>query len=325
MANKTGYIDIHHHIIPEFYLDALKEAGIDKAGGLKINNWQPENSIKMMDRLGIEVGITSISDPVVEPLEPSKRKAIAREINLLQKQIIKEYPNRFGAFATLPLPDVDSAIEEVKYALDNLQLDGVGLLSNYNEVFLGDPQFEPLMKVLDERATVVFIHPSTPPDYVPRPKYMPVDFIAEFTFNTTRAAANLILSGTMDRYPNIKFILAHADGTLPYLTWRINECYKLIKQTADESQFVVLAKDPEAYVSDFYYDTALSTQSATFRALEETTLEDHILFGSDAHYAPENLDQSMINTIKHQLDLKNETIENIKYNSALKLFPRFQK
>ncbi|WP_457833211.1 amidohydrolase family protein, partial [Staphylococcus aureus] len=89
------------------------------------------------------------------------------EINLLQKQIIKEYPNRFGAFATLPLPDVDSAIEEVKYALDNLQLDGVGLLSNYNEVFLGDPQFEPLMKVLDERATVVFIHPSTPPDYVP--------------------------------------------------------------------------------------------------------------------------------------------------------------
>lgn len=68
MTNKTGYIDIHHHIIPEFYLDALKEAGIDKAGGLKINNWQPEDSIKMMDRLGIDVGITSISDPVVEPL-----------------------------------------------------------------------------------------------------------------------------------------------------------------------------------------------------------------------------------------------------------------
>lgn len=89
MANKTGYIDIHHHIIPEFYLDALKEAGIDKAGGLKINNWQPENSIKMMDRLGIEVGITSISDPVVEPLEPSKRKAIAREINLLQNKSSK--------------------------------------------------------------------------------------------------------------------------------------------------------------------------------------------------------------------------------------------
>ncbi len=325
MANKTGYIDIHHHIIPEFYLNALKEAGINKAGGLKINDWQPEQSIKMMDRLGIDVGITSISDPALEPLELNKRKAIAREINLLQAQMIKDYPDRFGAFASLPLPDVESAIEEVKYALDDLKLDGVGLLSNYNEAFLGDPQFEQLMKVLDERAAVVFIHPSTPPNYVPRPKYMPVDFMAEFTFNTTRAAANLILSGTMDRYPNIKFILAHAGGTLPYLTWRINECYKIIKQIADENQFVVLAKEPEDYISDFYYDTALSTQAATFRALEETTPANHILFGSDAHYAPEQIDQSMINTIEQQLDLNTDTIENIKYHNALKLFPRFQK
>lgn len=325
MANHVGYIDIHHHIIPESYLNALKESGIDKAGGLKIKDWKPEDSIEMMDRLGIDVGITSISDPVVEPLEPEKRKEVSRNINELQAQLIKDYPSRFGAFASLPLPDVESAIEEAEYALDTLKLDGIGLLSNYSETFLGDPQFEDLMKVLNDRNAVVFIHPSAPPEYVPRPKYMPVDFMAEFTFNTTRAAANLVLSGTMDRYPNIKFILAHAGGTLPYLTWRINQCYEVVKQTMDSSSYVELAKAPEEYISDFYYDTALSTQSATFKSLEETTSKDHILFGSDAHYAPEKIDEAMINIIENESNFDTEMIENIKYNNANALFPRLRK
>lgn len=324
MVKRSGYIDIHHHIIPEIYLKALNDSGIDKAGGLKIKKWEPQDSIEMMDRLGIKAGITSISDPALEPLDLEKRKDVARNINELQAKLINDYPNRFGAFATLPLPDVEGAIEEAIYALDTLKLDGVALLSNYSESFLGDPEFEDLMRVLNDRQAVLFIHPSTPPDYVPRPKYMPVDFMAEFTFNTTRAAANLILSGTMDRYPNIKIILAHAGGTLPYLTWRINQCYELIKQTMDNSKYVTLSKSPEDYISDFYYDTALSTQLATFKALDETTTDDHILFGSDAHYAPEKIDKLMINTIENDANFNPQKIEDVKRNNALTLFPRFK-
>lgn len=324
MANQSGYIDIHHHIIPESYLKALKESGVDKAGGLKIKYWQPEDSIKMMDRLGIEIGITSISDPVVEPLDVEKRKEVSRNINEFQAQLIKEYPNRFGAFASLPLPDFESAIEEVHYAFDTLKLDGIGLLSNYGEQFLGDKAFEPLMKVLNDYHAVVFIHPSAPPKDVKRPEYLSVDFMEEFTFNTTRAASNLILSGTMDRYPNIKFILSHAGGTIPYLNWRIDKCYDVIRQTMSTNDYVELSKRPKEFIKDFYYDTALSTQPATFEALKFTTDNSHIVFGSDAHYAPEPIGKEMIKTIENYDGYSDETKSKVKRDNALALFPRFE-
>ncbi len=98
----------------------------------------------------------------------------------------------------LPLPHVEESIEELKYALDELKLDGVGLLSNYNGHFLGDPIFDELMDELNKRNAVVFIHPSAPVEASPRARFLTADFMAEFTFNTTRAAANLVLSGTID-------------------------------------------------------------------------------------------------------------------------------
>ncbi|WP_055069987.1 amidohydrolase family protein [Clostridium massiliamazoniense] len=327
-ANK--FIDVHHHIIPEQYRSTLEYFGVGESGGMPIKKWTPETSLDMMDRLGIEVAIGSISEPGVIPiLNPEVAKKLARDINEFQADMISKYPKRFGGFAFLPLPHVNNAIEELKYALDELKLDGVGLLSNYNEHFLGDPIFDDLMDELNKRNAVVFIHPSAPPASNPRPKFLTADFMAEFTFNTTRAAANLVLSGTIERCPNIKFILAHAGGTLPYLKWRIGQSYRAgkvwMKDSLVAERWSTLKKEPEEYMSNFYFETAISTQPATFEALKDTTSSSHILFGSDAHYAPEDWSKEMTERISNYQKFDDKLIEDILYNNALELFPRFKK
>lgn len=323
MTNKI--IDVHHHIIPDVYKSALVKNGIDKAGGMPIKDWTPEDSIAYMDRLGIDIGIGSISDPGLNPLSPEERKKTAREINDFTADMIKKYPKRFGGFATLPLPEVENSIEELKYALDELKLDGVGLLSNYGGDFLGDPVFEDVMKELDKRHALVFIHPSAAQEDQQRPYYCKIDFLLEFTFNTTRAATNLILSGTMDRYPHIKFILGHAGGTLPYLRWRIDQSYNWMSENLDEKDFVKLSKRPKEYIADFYYETALSTQAPSFEALKHTTNNSHLLFGSDAHYAPENQSAEMIKIIENYENFSDAEISAIESKNALDLFPRLKK
>ena len=322
-------IDVHHHIIPEEYRSTLEYFGVAKSGGMPIKNWTPEDSIAMMDRLGIEVGIGSISEPGLIPVaNPDVAKKLARSINEFQAEMIAKYPKRFGGFAFLPLPHVEDAVEELKYALDELKLDGVGLLSNYNGHFLGDPIFDELMDELNKRNAVVFIHPSAPIEASPRARFLTADFMAEFTFNTTRAAANLVLSGTIERCPNIKFILAHAGGTLPYLKWRIGQSYRSAKVWMNDSlvseRWETLTKEPEEYISNFYFETAISTQPATFEALKDTTDPSHILFGSDAHYAPEDWTKEMIERISDYPNFDDKTIEDISRNNALELFPRFK-
>lgn len=324
MKENLKIIDIHHHIIPKVYKDALRKIGVTTAGGYPIKDWKSEDSLNMMNELNIDIGVTSISEPATLPFNKKQASKVAREVNEYQAQLKRDSPDRFKSFALLPMPHVKQSIKEVAYALDELKLDGIGLLSNYGEQYLGDDIFEPVMEAINERHGVVFVHPSSASDKVKKPQYVVADFIEEFTFNTTRAATNLILSGTLDRYPNIKFILAHAGGTLPYLEWRINQTFETLSYimvnpkerlkpflTGSKTQMIgEIAKHPirygkifktylhslnrmsqlqysaDDYIRRFYYDTALSTGDSTFASLKEVTDTSHIVFGSDAHYAP---------------------------------------
>ena len=322
----TGQIvDVHHHIIPKIYKDELKKAGVSSAGGFPIKDWTPEDSIKMMDDLDIDVGVTSISEPGTMPLKKKHAAKVARKVNEYQAQLKRDYPGRFKSFALLPLPHVKESLKEIEYALDVLKLDGVGLYSNYGEEFLGNDKFEAVMKLLHKKDAVVFIHPSASEKGFVSPEYIPSDFIEEFTFNTTRAANNLILSGTLERYPNIDFILAHAGGVLPYLEWRIDETLKTEQyiledplnrvdtiMRKDKGGFIKtflkhpirytkmfknyahilrrwssLSQPAAYYIRKFHYDTALSTGNSTFAGIKEVTDVSHFHFGSDAHFAPD--------------------------------------
>jgi 6-methylsalicylate decarboxylase len=135
-------------------------------------------------------------------------------------ETIRSHPARFGGFACLPLPDVDGALAEIDYALGTLGLDGVMLLTNANGTYLGDSRLDPVFDELNRRAAVVFLHPALPAcadctslGYAP---------LIDFVFDTTRAVTHLVLSGTLERSPDLRVIVPHAGGTIPYLADRID-------------------------------------------------------------------------------------------------------
>lgn len=125
-----------------------------------------------------------------------------------------------GYYATLPLPLVEESLSELRYALDQLQADGVCLLANSQGIFLGDRRLDPLLAELDYRQATVLIHPNTLPQGL-KPDLDTPPCAVEFVVDTTRAVMNMLWNGTFERYPNIRWILSHAGGTVPFIAWRM--------------------------------------------------------------------------------------------------------
>jgi aminocarboxymuconate-semialdehyde decarboxylase len=183
--------------------------------------WSPELAIEYMDAHEIGTGMLSLSSPCVVGFSGKERLAVARRVNEYTAGLVAERPERFGNFATVPLPDVDGALEELAYAFDTLHTDGVLLLANYLGKYLGDPMFEPVWAELNRRQAVVLIHPGVTPG---QPVFPPADGIPspllDFLLHTARAAVQLVFNGVIDRYPDARIILSHAGGFMPSLRIR---------------------------------------------------------------------------------------------------------
>jgi 6-methylsalicylate decarboxylase len=212
-------IDVHAHYVPDDYRQALIDHGRSQPDGFPLlPAWSPEAHLAMMDQVGIATAMLSITSPGVtfgaDPVE------WARRVNETGARTVREHPGRFGLFATLPLPDVDAALAELRHALDTLKADGVALLTNFEEVYLGDARFDAVFAELNRRRTVVFVHPTSPACFqdtslgYPRP-------LLEFLLDTTRAVANMVLNGTLQRYPDIRLIVPHCGAALPVLADRM--------------------------------------------------------------------------------------------------------
>ncbi|MGV9413600.1 amidohydrolase family protein [Nocardia sp. NPDC003693] len=285
-------IDLHAHFLPPDYRAALIDHGHFTIGGYPTPNWSPEEAIGFMDYYGIQAQALSVSDPGVSFLGGQDAIDMARYCNTYAADLFRAHPTRFGAFAVLPMPDLAAAITEVAFALDTLHLDGVVLLSAYNGVYLGDPRFEPLMAELNRRRAFVFVHPAAiAPDAKPE---LPLpDFLEEFTFDTTRAATLMMVTGVTQRYPDIRFQLAHAGGTLPFLSHRIGVASQtVLGELWPDSLPRPSVLDTAAQISRFYYDTALSAAPAAMASVLAVTGRDHIVFGSDWPFSAATLPQS---------------------------------
>lgn len=310
-------IDVHFHIIPKFYQEAVYAAGFGPARRAGYPDYSPELGLELMDANGIEVALTSVAQPGVQFAEPAAAKALARRLNEYASDLTAKWPRRYGAFSILPLHDIDGAIAEADYALGTLKHQGVCLFASYGEKFLGDAHFDPLLEALNERGAAVFIHPTLHPTSrridLPWP-----GMLMEYLFDTTRAAANLLLSGRLERFSRIKFILAHAGGTLPYFSWRMAGLPQV-----DET-FPQWTRERYAEgLRRFWYDNALSPGATTMGALKTVADPSRILFGSDWPFVPPKLVAEEVSA--HEMPDLHTAGERaaIDRGNALKLFPEF--
>jgi predicted TIM-barrel fold metal-dependent hydrolase len=228
-----------------------------------------------MDKHGIETALLSVTTPGLYLAEPQQARRLARQVNEFAAEVARDQPDRFGFFATLTLPDVEGAVAEAAYALDELNADGVVLLANANGRYLGDPAFLPLYRELDKHNTVLLIHPTFPAAQGPPARTGDprddVDLLAE----TTRSAVDLIASGVLATCTRLRVILAHAGGYLPYMAHRI------APMCAPDGSYETGLET----LKTFYFDVALSSGAATLAALTVFAPPGHVLFGTDWPYA----------------------------------------
>ena len=309
-------IDVHAHPIPQFYREALIAAGRGPSISGGFPAWSPEAALGQMDENGIAAAILSVSQPGVHFGDDGAARALARQFNEYLTRLNGDHDGRFGAFAVLPLPDVAGSVAEIDYALDVLKLDGIGVLASYGELFLGDDRFDPLLEKLDARGAVVFVHPNLHPGSRALTLGVPA-WVVEYPFDTTRAVVNLVLSGKRRRYPNIRFILAHAGGTIPYLAWRIAAAPQIDRRYAALS-----SEDIRADLRSFWYETAQSPGPEVFGALSHVAMPDRILFGSDWPYCLSPVTASMVAALER---VDPGLRRGVEAENALALFPRFRK
>jgi len=315
----TAFVDVHAHYIPPGYRDALAAAGnLPPDGNPNFPDWDVARTLAVMDRLGVATQMLSVSSPGVFFGDAASARKLARMANEFAARTVADHPKRFGGFASLPLPDVDSALAEIGYALDTLKLDGFVMLTNYGGVYLGDSRLDPVFDELNRRGAAMFIHPTSPACWertalgYPRP-------MIEFMFDSTRAVVNLILSGTLERCPNIRVIVPHAGGTLPFLARRIVSISSIF--TVDKSK---CPAGVMAYLKRLNYDLAASTGTNSLGPLLELVDASSVMFGGDYPFTPEAVVQAALNELKDSPLLKVDDLHAIERGNATRLFPRLQ-
>ncbi len=270
-----GRIDLHAHITPRGYVDELRR--IDAIPDHGLHDWSVEQTVEMMDAWGTASAVLSLTPPGVYFGDQSHANALARAVNEEIAGVVRDRPDRFGGLAVLPLPDVDAALDELAYALDELALDGVELFTNVAGTYLGDPSWDPLFDELDRRQAFVLVHPAAPPYRSPieYPNYL-----VEFPMDTTRSVVSLLYSGTLERCRDISFLLSHLGGMVPFIGHRIRSL--TLRTDAFDAK---VPRGPLEYLRRLYYDTGLSANEGALRATLALTDVGHIVYGTDWPYA----------------------------------------
>jgi predicted TIM-barrel fold metal-dependent hydrolase len=307
-------IDVHRHVIPPVYLSAMRDAGVDTPiAGVAYPTWDVQTDLATMDEFGIQSAIVSITAPGIGFATGRAAAAVARATNEYLAQLRAEHPTRYGAFAVLPLPDVEAALAEIDYATDVLGLDGVGLFSNHRGTYLGDPAFERIFARLAAGDVLAHVHPAIPAG-TDQPQFGLPPSLYEFTFDTTRMVANLLYSGTLDRYPGVRLILSHAGGAVPFLAKRLTYADTINPGLASRRP-----ADPLGSLRRLYYDTAMSANPHTLAALTSLIDVDHILFGSDYPFMPTSTTAETIDGINTFFAASDRKL--VERGNAMRLLP----
>lgn len=284
-------IDFHNHYYPPEYIEALRtgpsniSVTSDADGNPLLHSPGDINIIvpghrdidfrqNVLDGVGIDMQVITFTAPGTTIETPKRSVALAQMVNDCLATIVADRPNRFTSLATLPLNDPTASVRELERVTKDLGFKGAMLYSNANGVALSDERFWPLFEQADDLGTVFYIHPTYPVGVEALTNYWLMPLVG-FLFDTTIAAASLVYSGVVERFPNIRWALGHLGGAVPYLAERLDRGY-----TAFEECRRHIAKPPTEYLKTFYYDTVNFDPNALRLAIDFAGT-DHLLAGSD--------------------------------------------
>jgi aminocarboxymuconate-semialdehyde decarboxylase len=284
-------IDFHNHYYPPAYLDALRSGSsavkltIDEDGNPRLHYPGDYNiavpghrDIDYRERVliehGVDTQVLTLTTPGTHVETPKVAALLASLVNDAFASVAENKRGRFTALATLPLNDPRASVIELQRGVRELGFRGAMLFSNVNGIALSDQRFWPLYETADELGAVLYIHPTSPVGVEAMTEYwlMP---LCGFLFDTTLAAAKLVFSGVVERFPRIQWVLCHLGGTIPYLAERLDRGFEAFSECRSH-----ISRPPSEYLKRFYYDTVNFDPRALELAIVFAGV-DHILAGSD--------------------------------------------
>ncbi|MCP2297963.1 putative metal-dependent hydrolase, TIM-barrel fold [Nocardia amikacinitolerans] len=311
----TPRIDVHCHYLPDFYREEMVAAGLSKPDGIPVlPQWSESAALDAMDQLGVTKQYVSITSPGVNLTDNiAAARTLARRVNEEGARLKTAHPDRFGFFASTPLPDIDGALAEIAYALDDLGAAGLVFETNFNGTYLGNDVLEPVYAELNRRKAVLFLHPTSPHTAcgtldtgLPYPNTM-----IEFLFDTTRTIANMVLAGIPERHPNIRVIVPHGGAALSVLCSRIDALGG--RQTGKDQPLRKALKQ-------MHFDLAGSPLPDQLPALLGVADLSRIHYGSDWPFTPLTEGRTNAEALDNSAQLAGDRLADVMRGNSAKLF-----
>jgi len=295
-------IDFHNHYYPDAYLRELEQGNTnarlerDPEGRLQVHypgdynvvargHRDLDERIRAMNEAGVDVHAFSLTTPGVH-IEPRARGIeLARLVNDEFAAAVERYPGRFAALAALPLQDPAAAVEELERAV-GLGHRGVLLFSNINGRTLDEAEYFPLFQRIAELDIPAFIHPTNPSALGQLADYR-LTALMGFQFDTTAAVTRLIFAGVLERLPDLKLVVGHLGGTIPFMAERVERGYEVYPECREH-----ISRPPSEYFRRIYIDT-VNFDAAALRLGLDFAGADRIVFGSDYPHQVGYIDRAL--------------------------------
>ena len=297
-------IDVHTHYYPETFFQMIRDTpsefsfAKDPTGrtiitlngarffGVTAPMSDPARRIEDMDRVGIDVEVISLSTPNIFFADETRQAEVARIMNDAYAELIAKHPKRFKGFASIPMDGPDAAIAELHRAVDQLKLNGVVLLSNIRGRALTSPIYRPFFEEANRMKLCIFLHPMIPANSEPFKEYV-LGPLVGFPFDTTLAVARMCFDGLLAELPDIRWIIGHLGGAIPYLMERLDSGYRDFAECKAK-----IDQPPSTYLKKLYYDT-VTFSSYNLRMVRDLVGVDHMVMGSDYPHLLGSIERSV--------------------------------
>ena len=284
-------IDVHNHYYPPAYLEALEKgpSAVRITRDAEGNPWlhypgdynvavrghrDIDYRAQVLKDAGVDTQVVTLTTPGTHVEKPATAVHLAALVNDAFARAVADHRGRFAALATLPLNDPAASVAELRRAMEQLRFRGAMVFSNVNGVALADRRFWELYEAADALEAVLYIHPTNPVGVEAMMNYWLMPLVG-FLFDTTLAAAGLVFSGVVERFPRIRWVLGHLGGAIPYLAERLDRGYQTFRECREH-----ISQPPSAYLKRFYYDTVNFDPNALELAIRFAGTTQ-ILAGSD--------------------------------------------